>query len=221
MTDPDLDLGFWNCWSKHIMILSSPFSNACLSLVVFSLIGGIFLIGKEKCSTSGINVEGALHVLGGNFILPSPACSAKETESLSFTSRRQGQTNGSNYLGWLQCFSNTGFQTMKQSTYFLISKYHCLWGTPCFINSNLQMTHHQHLGRTAQRRTWSGGWWGGAVGQLHYHRHLETGLQVTGKIAEAVSVELVRHSPAVTPNSSWGRISSANQAQAQRPPGSG
>lgn len=95
----------------------------------------IFLLGKEKCSTSGINVEGVLHVLKGNFILPSPACSAREIESISFTTRRQGQTNGSNYLGWLQCFSNTGFQTMKQSICFLISKYHCL------INVSLQMTH--------------------------------------------------------------------------------
>lgn len=45
------------------MIQLSPFSSACLSLVVFSLIGSFSYYKKKKCSTSGINVEGALHVL--------------------------------------------------------------------------------------------------------------------------------------------------------------
>jgi hypothetical protein len=50
---------------------------------------GYFLIRKKKCSTSGINVEGVVHVLKVDFILPSPACSTKETECITFYHQKE------------------------------------------------------------------------------------------------------------------------------------
>lgn len=57
-----------------------------------------FSLGKEKCSTSGINVEGIFLLLKVDFILPSEACSARERENVRFTIRRRGPEMGRNYL---------------------------------------------------------------------------------------------------------------------------
>ena len=44
----DLDCGFLNCWSKHIMVQLGPFFSACLSLVVFSFIGSFSYYEKKQ-----------------------------------------------------------------------------------------------------------------------------------------------------------------------------
>lgn len=55
--------GFCALW-----FLALPFSG-------LRFISVTFLLGKQKCSTSGINVEGVLRVVRVEFILPSQACS--------------------------------------------------------------------------------------------------------------------------------------------------